>query len=59
MPYGQQGVRVSILLEYGAYPLLIAMVPPETIIIMDVTMTSREVTHPSNVLAQARLTSNA
>ena len=59
VPYGQQGVRVSIPLEYGAYPLSIAMVPPETITIMDVTRTSREVTHPSTVLAQARLTSNA
>ena len=26
MPYSQQGVRVSIPLEYGAYPLSIAMV---------------------------------
>ena len=59
VPYGQQGVRVSIPLKYGAYPLSIAMVPPETITIMDVTKTSREVTHPSTVLAQAHLTSNA
>ena len=56
VPYGQQGVRVSIPLESGAYPLSIAMAPPETITIMDVTRTSREVTHPSTVLAQARLT---
>ena len=27
VPYGQQGVRVSIPLEYGAYPLSIAMPP--------------------------------
>ena len=59
MPYNQQGVQVSIPLEYGAYPLSLAMAPPETITIMDVTRTSREVTHPSIVLAQARLTSNA
>ena len=68
MPYGQQGVRVSIPLEYGAYLLSIAMAPPETITIMDVTetitimdvtRTSQKVTYPSTVLAQACLTSNA
>ena len=56
-PSGQQGERLSVRLEYGIYPQKCS--PPETITTMDVTKTSREVTHPSTALAQARLTSNA